>query len=116
MSGPGMQTASGAGGLLGWFRPGPPAEAITNDPEEIRAGYRYWQPRILAASTAGYAVFYFVRANLPVAMPYIERDLHLTKTDLGMFLTLQGVVYGVSKFLNGFLGDRANARTFMATG
>ena len=29
-------------------------------------------------------------------------------------LTLHGVIYGVSKFLNGFLADRANARVFMA--
>ncbi len=84
--------------------------------KKIREGYRHWQPRILLASTIGYAVYYFVRVNLPVAMPAMEKNLHITKTSLGLFLTLHGVIYGVSKFLNGFLGDRANARTFMATG
>lgn len=102
--------------ILSIFSPAPSSPEIASDPEDIRRGYRYWQPRILTASTAGYAIFYFVRVNLPIAMPRIEHDLHITKTDLGIFLTMHGVVYGVSKFLNGFLGDRCNARTFMATG
>src|SRR5205814_9069396 len=33
-----------------------------------------------------------------------------------LFLTLHEMQYGVSKFANGFLGDRANARAFMAFG
>jgi sugar phosphate permease len=103
-------------GPFAWFTPDPPATTIHADPEKIREGYRHWQPRILLASTIGYAVYYFVRVNLPVAMPAMEQNLHITKTSLGLFLTLHGVIYGVSKFLNGFLGDRANARTFMATG
>jgi OPA family glycerol-3-phosphate transporter-like MFS transporter/OPA family sugar phosphate sensor protein UhpC-like MFS transporter len=41
-------------------------------------------------------------------------DLGVTKQNLGLFLTLHGLLYGVSKFLNGFLADRANARVFMA--
>jgi sugar phosphate permease len=40
----------------------------------------------------------------------------VTKADLGLFLTLHGVLYGVSKFANGFFGDRSNVRTFMAAG
>jgi sugar phosphate permease len=103
-------------GPFAWFTPEPPAATIHTDPDEIRRGYRHWQPRVLTASTVGYAIYYFVRVNLSVAMPAMEKDLHITKTSLGLFLTLHGVVYGISKFLNGFLGDRANARTFMATG
>jgi len=101
---------------LSLFAPAPPAPIIATDPQEIRDGFRHWQPRILFASTLGYAVFYFVRANLSVAMPAIERDLHFSKTDLGFFLTAHGVIYGLSKFFNGFLGDRSNARIFMAVG
>ena len=40
----------------------------------------------------------------------------MTKADLGLFLTLHGVLYGVSKFVNGFFGDRCHVRTFMVTG
>ena len=49
-------------------------------------------------------------------MPAMEHDLHISKSDLGKFLTLHGVLYGISKFFNGFVGDRANARVFMVTG
>lgn len=49
-------------------------------------------------------------------MPALEKDLGISKVQLGLFLTLHGVLYGVAKFANGFLADRANARVFMAVG
>jgi phosphoglycerate transporter family protein len=82
----------------------------------IRADYRRWQRRVLISTIIGYAVFYFVRKNLSIAMPLMERDLGISKSGLGMFLTLHGVLYGVSKFANGFFGDRCNARAFMVVG
>ncbi len=97
------------------LRPPPPAPPIT-DPEAIRRGYSHFRPRILIWTTIGYGAFYFVRKNLAVAMPLIEHQLHISKSDLGLFLTLHGVIYGVSKFANGMLADRANARLFMALG
>lgn len=78
--------------------------------------FRYWQNRTLIASMLGYAAFYFVRKNLSIAMPALNHDLGISKSDLGLFLTLHGLLYGVSKFVNGFWGDRANARGFMVTG
>ncbi len=101
---------------LGIFAPDPPAAVRVEDPREIQALYKYWQRRILISSIIGYAMFYFVRKNLSVAMPAMSKDLGITKTDLGLFLTLHGLLYGVSKFANGFLGDRSNARTFMTAG
>ena len=102
------------GGWLGMFRPAPPAPVLLTDPAQIAAKYRRWQTRVLLLSIFGYALFYFVRKNLGVAMPFMSRDLGITKEQLGLFLTLHGVIYGVSKFLNGFLADRANAAVFMA--
>ena len=78
--------------------------------------HAHYRPRILFWSIVGYAIFYFVRKNLPVAMPAMEAQLHIGKAQLGMFLTLHGLLYGVSKFANGILGDRFNARWFMAIG
>ena len=49
-------------------------------------------------------------------MPAMQADLGITKTELGLFLTLHGLIYGLSKFINGFIGDRVNARYFMVTG
>jgi phosphoglycerate transporter family protein len=102
--------------VLSIFAPAPPAEIILKEPAEIKARYRYWQRRILFSTIVGYAMFYFVRKNLSVAMPGLGKELGISKADLGLFLTLHGLLYGVSKFANGFLGDRTNARTFMAAG
>ena len=72
--------------------------------------------RQLGLATFGYAIFYFVRKNIPVALPLMEKDLGVGKTELGAFLTAGDSVYGVSKLANGFLGDRASARWLMAAG
>jgi len=83
---------------------------------EWRAQYRLLRARQLGLTFAGYAVFYFVRKNIPIALPLLEEDLKLSKASLGAFLSGSDVVYGISKFLNGFLGDRASARWFMPVG
>lgn len=101
--------------MISLLRPAPPAEPI-GDADQVRSDYRRWRWRILYASLIGYALFYVVRKNLSVAMPEMVRDLGISKTDLGIFLTLHGLCYGVSKFANGLLGDRTNARYFMALG
>jgi sugar phosphate permease len=95
--------------------------AAATSPQDGSATYRsrgfsYWQWRILISALIGYALFYFVRKNLSVAMPVMETTLHIGKKQLGWFLTLHGLVYGVSKFLNGIVGDRVNARWYLVTG
>jgi sugar phosphate permease len=102
--------------LLRVFEPAPAAPVMVEDPALVKAQYRYWQRRILVATIIGYASYYFVRKNLSVAMPAMGRDLGIGKADLGLFLTLHGLLYGLAKFGNGLLADRANARTFMAAG
>jgi OPA family glycerol-3-phosphate transporter-like MFS transporter/OPA family sugar phosphate sensor protein UhpC-like MFS transporter len=103
------------GGLFAIFKPEPPAPPVEGTPEEIKKQFKYWQNRILISSLIGYALFYFVRKNIGIAMPYLEKS-GIHKSELGLFLTLHGVLYGISKFANGFLADRANARTMMAAG
>jgi len=72
-------------GWLRIFRPAPAASVMLTDPAEIAAKYRRWQTRVLTLSIFGYALFYFVRKNLGVAMPFISSDLGITKEDLGLF-------------------------------
>ncbi len=102
--------------LLRFFEPAPPAAVMLTDPAQIKVEHRAWERRIIISTIIGYAIFYFVRKNLSIAMPVMEKTLGVTKTDLGLFLTLHGVLYGVSKFVNGFFGDRCHVRTFMVTG
>ncbi len=91
----------------------PPAHAGAAQTKSL---FSYWQTRTLIGTMFGYAAYYFVRKNLSVAMPAMEADLHITKAQLGLFLTLHGLLYGVSRFVNGMWADRANARYFMVAG
>ena len=87
--------------------------------EEMKAKYKYWRFRQLYATFIGYAVYYFVRKNIALAVPLMTdpaSGLGLTKADLGKVMSFGDVVYGVSKSFNGFLGDRCNPRYFMAFG
>src|SRR5437016_9427074 len=104
------------GRLLGIFAPAAALPIASTDPAKVSRQYRYWQKRVLLTSIIGYATFYFVRKNLSIAMPVMQSSPGFKKTRLGLFLTLHGLLYGVSKFANGFLGDRTNARAFMAFG
>ncbi|PTY05156.1 MFS transporter [Opitutaceae bacterium EW11] len=92
------------------------ASPPTHPAPEVAAKFRYWQTRTLVTTMFGYAAFYFVRKNLSIAMPAMHADLGISKTDLGLFLTLHGLLYGVSRFVNGMWADRANARYFMVAG
>ncbi len=78
--------------------------------------YNYWQWRTLIVLMIGYALFYFVRKNFSIVMPALEAELGLTKAQLGIFLTLNGIIYGVSRFINGFLADRISRKAMMAAG
>ncbi|MDR1011208.1 MAG: MFS transporter [Opitutaceae bacterium] len=98
-----------------FFGPAPAVTPVAGG-ERVREGVAFWQRRVLLSTIIGYAVYYFVRKNLGIAMPAMEQDLGIGKAQLGLFLTLHGVLYGVSKFANGFLGDRCNARVFMVCG
>jgi OPA family glycerol-3-phosphate transporter-like MFS transporter/OPA family sugar phosphate sensor protein UhpC-like MFS transporter len=78
--------------------------------------FRHWQWRTIIATMIGYSLFYFVRKNLSVAMPGLQAEFGISKAQLGVFLTAHGLIYGVSKFLNGIIGDRVNSRRFMVAG
>jgi OPA family glycerol-3-phosphate transporter-like MFS transporter/OPA family sugar phosphate sensor protein UhpC-like MFS transporter len=101
--------------LLRIFEPAPHIPPIQGE-EAIQHGYRIWRSRVLVSTIIGYAAFYLVRKNLSVAMPFLRDDLHLNNKQLGFILTVHGVLYGVSKFVNGFFADRCNARTMMSIG
>ena len=101
--------------LFSFLNVAPDVPRIT-DPMETRKSYRYWRLRVMYAMLFGYMGFYFVRKSLAVAMPVIEHEFNIPKAHLGLILTAFGVTYGISKFINGFAGDRINPRYFMALG
>ena len=78
--------------------------------------FRYWQWRTLIILMIGYILYYFVRKNFSAALPAMEAELGISKLQLGIFITLNGIVYGLSRFVNGFLADRFSRRLLMSLG
>ena len=74
------------------------------------------QWRMLVATMVGYTLFYFMRKNFSFAMPGLQQDCGISKPMLGNFLFWGGIVYGLSKFLNGIVGDRVNPKKMLCLG
>lgn len=78
--------------------------------------FNYWQWRVILCSMISYAMFYFVRKNFSFAMPALSEEYGITNTSFGIILSLVGIIYGVSKLINGMIADRANARWHLVIG
>ena len=78
--------------------------------------FKYWQWRVIICSMIGYAMFYFVRKNFSFAIPLLNEEYGISNARFGMIMTLGGLIYGLSKFLNGILADRTNARWHLVIG
>lgn len=63
-----------------------------------------------------YGAFYFCRSNLSAAVPGLEHDLHLSKTEIGWILGSFKLVYGVGQLINGQVAERVRARLLLAIG
>ena len=74
------------------------------------------QWRFIICSMIAYAFFYVTRKNLSMAQPEMLAQGIITKEALGTILTVHGVLYGASRFVNGFWADKLNGRIFMAVG
>lgn len=84
--------------------------------EELSSRFRYWQWRVIICTMIGYSMFYFVRKNFSFAMPALKETYGITNTSFGIILSLVGILYGISKFINGFVADRTNARWHLVIG
>ena len=78
--------------------------------------FNYWQWRTILGTMIGYAIFYFVRKNFSFAIPGLTAEYGISKTTFGLLMTIVGLIYGLSKFVNGILADRLNGRWHMTTG
>ena len=84
--------------------------------KDIDRRFSRTQWRMLFATMIGYTLFYFMRKNFSFAMPGLEQDCGISKAMLGNFLFAGGIVYGISKFVNGIIGDRCNSRKMLCFG
>src|SRR5574344_957973 len=83
---------------------------------QTKHSFKYWQWRVILCSMLGYAFFYFVRKNFSFAMPLLHKEFGISNTSFGLILSIVGIIYGVSKFINGIIADRTNARWHLVLG
>jgi OPA family glycerol-3-phosphate transporter-like MFS transporter/OPA family sugar phosphate sensor protein UhpC-like MFS transporter len=74
------------------------------------------QWKFIIGSMITYAFFYLTRKNLSMAQPAMLEEGAISMYALGTMITVHGVVYGLSRFANGFWADRLNGRVFMFIG
>ena len=84
--------------------------------EEIKERFKKAQWKFILCSMIAYAFFYVTRKNLSMAQPEMLAQGVITKEALGTILTVHGVLYGCSRFVNGFWADKLNGRVFMTIG
>ena len=78
--------------------------------------FKYWQWRTIAVTMIGYALFYFVRKNFSLAMPGLTAEYGITNKSFGWIIFAGSLVYGFSRFVNGYVVDRIRGRIVMAMG
>ena len=78
--------------------------------------FKYWRFRTMYSIMIGYAAFYLVRQNFSIAIPAICKDLHITKSDIGIVISIAAILYGIGKCFFGMVGDRYSSRYVMASG
>jgi sugar phosphate permease len=100
--------------LLRLYRPSPAAPPLA-DPAAQRRTWKTWRARMFSGFFFGYAVLYFCRQNLSAALEPMSVELGYSNTELGWIGTTLLVTYGIGKFVNGMLADRANIRAFLCT-
>ena len=78
--------------------------------------FRKAQWRFILCSMIAYSFFYLTRKNLSMAQPGMLEEGVISTYALGTIMTVHGVIYGCSRFVNGFWADRLNGRIFMTLG
>ena len=100
--------------IFDWLKP---AKHISRLPhEQVESAYRKYRINNFIGIFMGYAAYYLLRGNFSLAMPFLSKMGHYSKTDLGKVAGILTVAYGISKFIMGNISDRSNPRYFIAVG
>lgn len=83
---------------------------------QTNKSFKYWQWRIIIVSMVCYSIFYFVRKNFSIAMPGLTAEYGISNTSFGIIIGLGSLVYGLARFVNGFIVDKVSTKVFMAIG
>lgn len=82
----------------------------------FRNNFKAWQWYTIIISMVVYSIFYFVRKNFSIAMPGLTAEYGISNTSFGIVIAIGSLVYGLSRFINGFIVERVSTKVFMAVG
>ena len=74
------------------------------------------QWRFMISSMIVYAFFIITRTNLSMAQPGMLEEGVISTYALGIIMSINGIMFGISQFINGFWADKVNGRIFVALG
>ena len=75
-----------------------------------------WRLQIFAVTWLAYFGMYFCRKNFSVVMPLLSRELHTSKDEFAVVITVYSLMYMIGQFLNGYLSDRHGPRLIVGIG
>ena len=81
-----------------------------------RPGFRAARLRVLVASMVCYLTYYTGRQSFGFAIPYVEEEIGLSKTQLGCFATALLWIYAIGGPISGHLADRYGGRRVVSLG
>lgn len=82
----------------------------------FKGSFKTWQWYTIIVSMIVYAIFYFVRKNFSIAMPGLTAEYGISNTSFGIVIAVGSLVYGLSRFINGFIVEKVSTKVFMAVG
>lgn len=75
-----------------------------------------WRLQIFSVTWLAYFGMYFCRKNFSVVMPVLSRELHTSKDEFAVVITVYSLMYMIGQFLNGYLSDRHGPRLIVGIG
>ena len=75
-----------------------------------------WRLQIFSVTWLAYFGMYFCRKNFSVVMPVLSRELHTSKDEFAVVITVYSLMYMIGQFLNGYLSDRHGPRLIVGVG
>lgn len=78
--------------------------------------YDTWGHSVLVLMIISYTMYFLVRQNFSLAMPFIEGSLGFSKTEIGIIMTSSLFIFGVGKFVNGFFSHLLRPKVFLSLG
>lgn len=81
-----------------------------------RDEYDLWSSRVFALLMISYTMFFLVRQNFALAVPFMETSLHIDKTQIGTIMTVSLLIFSIGKFVCGFFTNVWSPKKFLALG